>query len=90
MKMKLPAPKSFVSKKHTESNGNGGQVSHLMSVSSCPEGKTTMLRANVMVVAGLVSLFGEAAEDEQSEDGGDYGGSDGAVQGAVKYIPAVE
>lgn len=58
-----------------------------MSVSSCPEGKTTMLRANVMVVAGLVSLFGEAAEDEQSEDGGDYGGNDGAVQGAVKYIP---
>lgn len=43
-----------------------------------------MLRANVMLVAGLVSLFGEAAEDEQSED------DDGAVQGAVELIHAVE
>lgn len=60
------------------------QVSHLMSVSSCPEGKTTMLRANVMLVAGLVGLFGEAVEDEQREDGEGHDGDDGAVQGAME------
>lgn len=60
------------------------QVSHLMSVSSCPEGKTPMLRANVMLVAGLVSLFGEASHVELSEDGEGFGCDDGAVQGALE------
>lgn len=53
-----------------------------MSVSSCPEGKTTMLRANVMLVAGLVGLFGEA---EQSDDADDYG-DDGGEQGAEEHV----
>lgn len=35
------------------------QISHLMSVANCPEGKRPMLRANMELIAGLVSLFGE-------------------------------
>ena len=45
-------------------------VSHLISVSSCPEGKTAVLRANVVLVAGLVGLFGDAVVEQSAEDGG--------------------
>lgn len=44
-------------------------TSHLISVSSCPEGKTAVLRANVGLVAGLVGLFGDAVV-ERTGDGG--------------------
>lgn len=43
-------------------------ISHLMSVSSCPEGKKAVLRANVLLVAGLVGLFGDVVE-ETIDDG---------------------
>lgn len=49
-------------------------VSHLMSVSSCPEGKTAVLRANVVLVAGLVGLFGDVVV-ELEQEGDDGGGS---------------
>lgn len=38
------------------------QVSHLMSVASFPEGKKTMLRANMELVAGLIGLFGDPTD----------------------------
>lgn len=44
-------------------------VSHLMSVSSCPEGKTAVLRANVLLVAGLVGLFGDVVIEQTNDDG---------------------
>lgn len=44
-------------------------VSHLMSVSSCPEGKTPVLRANVLLVAGLVGLFGDVVVEQTNDDG---------------------
>ena len=37
-----------------------------------------------MLVAGLVSLFGEASHVELSEDGEGFGCDDGAVQGALE------
>lgn len=57
-------------------------VSHLMSVSSYPDGKTAMLRANVMLVAGLVGLFGDVfieVEAEGAADGHRGGGGQDSV-----------
>lgn len=51
-----------------------------MSVCSYPEGKTTMLRANVILVSELVGLFGEAVEDEHSDHGKE---ADDAMGGAM-------
>lgn len=49
------------------------QVTHLLSVSSYPEGKIPMLRANMELITGLVGLFGEAETGgdphEHSDDG---------------------
>lgn len=53
-------------------------VSHLISVSSCPEGKTAVLRANVVLVVGLVGLFGDAVVEQRT---GDDGGATVAVEG---------
>lgn len=39
-----------------------------MSVSSYPEGKTTMLRANMELVLGMVNLFGKADSDPEDVD----------------------
>lgn len=47
------------------------KVSHLMSVSSYPEGKTQMLSANVRLISQLVALFGEAIPDEHNGLGDD-------------------
>lgn len=44
-------------------------VSHLMSVASCPDGKTPMLRANVLLVAGLVGLFGDVVVEQTDHNG---------------------
>ncbi|CAM9566377.1 unnamed protein product, partial [Ectocarpus sp. 13 AM-2016] len=44
-------------------------VSHLMSVASCPDGKTPMLRANVLLVAGLVGLFGDEVVEQTDRNG---------------------
>eukprot|EP00903_Cladosiphon_okamuranus_P011333 g10683.t1 len=44
-------------------------ISHLISVSSCPEGKTAVLRANVVLVAGLVGLFGDAVVERTGDSG---------------------
>lgn len=44
------------------------QISHLMSVSSHPEGKKPMLRANMELIAGLVSLFGEESAVTDSRE----------------------
>lgn len=59
-------------------------VSHLMSISSYPDGKTAMLRANVMLVAGLVGLFGDVFVEIKAEAAGDGqrggGGQDGVIR----------
>lgn len=63
-------------------------VSHLISVSSCPEGKTAVLRANVVLVAGLVGLFGDVII-EQTDDSGETFAVEGHRTGRCAVVVVV-